>query len=216
MSEMPRHGLIAGLIAACSCNCGKAVPSSFALGAAEVGTEAGIFAQEGLDISIASFRGEAQLQQALAAGSLDIGLGSGPGLGFRVRTSPSPVPAADCPIVPCPGPAPCPVTRTDRNLPSADPWPGHVPVAAHGLHRLRNHRCRRPAELAGATGAGEPDRGAMAVSREQRRALRLLAAAPKGATEAIMLAHGFTIEMLDVLVRDGHPATSSAPYPGEG
>jgi hypothetical protein len=31
----------------------------------------------------------------------------------------------------------------------------------------------------------------------------LLAAAPNGATEAIMLAHGFTIEMLTVLVRDG-------------
>jgi NitT/TauT family transport system substrate-binding protein len=102
MSEMPRHGLIAGLIAGVflqlaappslaldTVRLGKAVPSSFALGAAEVGTEAGIFAQEGLDISIASFRGEAQLQQALAAGSLDIGLGSGAGLGFRVKGSPT-------------------------------------------------------------------------------------------------------------------------------
>jgi hypothetical protein len=43
----------------------------------------------------------------------------------------------------------------------------------------------------------------MAVSREQRRALRLLAGSPLGVTEAIMLAHGFTIEMLTVLVRDG-------------
>jgi NitT/TauT family transport system substrate-binding protein len=101
MSEMPRHGLIAGLIAGVflqwaapsslaldAVRLGKAVPSSFALGAAEVGTEAGIFAQEGLDISIASFRGEAQLQQALASGSLDIGLGSGAGLGFRMKGSP--------------------------------------------------------------------------------------------------------------------------------
>jgi hypothetical protein len=39
----------------------------------------------------------------------------------------------------------------------------------------------------------------MAMSRDQRRALRLLAAAPNGATEATMLAHGFTIEMLDAL-----------------
>jgi hypothetical protein len=46
---------------------------------------------------------------------------------------------------------------------------------------------------------------------EQRRALRLLAGAPNGATEAIMLAHGFatalldgfTYTMLDTLVRDG-------------
>jgi hypothetical protein len=45
---------------------------------------------------------------------------------------------------------------------------------AHGLHPLRHHRCRRPAELAGATGAAE--RGwhrAMALSRDQRRALRV-------------------------------------------
>jgi hypothetical protein len=33
---------------------------------------------------------------------------------------------------------------------------------AHGVHRVRHHRCRRAAELAGATGAGEPDRRAMA------------------------------------------------------
>jgi hypothetical protein len=42
----------------------------------------------------------------------------------------------------------------------------------------------------------------MAMSH-QRRALRLLTAAPNGATGAIMLAHGFTIEMLTVLVREG-------------
>jgi hypothetical protein len=49
-------------------------------------------------------------------------------------------------------------------------------------HPPRNHRCRRPAELARATGAA--DRRAMAMSRDQRRALLLLAAAPNGATEA--------------------------------
>jgi hypothetical protein len=43
----------------------------------------------------------------------------------------------------------------------------------------------------------------MAMSAERNRALRLLAAAPNGATEAIMLAHGITTEMLTVLVRDG-------------
>jgi hypothetical protein len=41
------------------------------------------------------------------------------------------------------------------------------------------------------------------MSRDQRRALRLLAGSPLGVTEAIMLAHGFTTEMLIVLVRDG-------------
>jgi ABC-type nitrate/sulfonate/bicarbonate transport system substrate-binding protein len=67
---------------------GKAVPNSFAFGAAEVGIEAKIFEQEGLDVAVSSFRGDAQLQQALAAGSLDVGLGSGPGLGFRVKGAP--------------------------------------------------------------------------------------------------------------------------------
>jgi len=43
----------------------------------------------------------------------------------------------------------------------------------------------------------------MAVSGEQRRALRLLAGSPLGATEAIVLAHSFKNAMLDALVRDG-------------
>ena len=75
---------------------------------------------------------------------------------------------------------------------------------AHGMHALRHHRCRRPTELAGATGAAERRwHCAMAMSAERHRALRLLAGSPLGATEAIMLAHGFTYTMLDTLVRDG-------------
>src|SRR5262249_61728906 len=68
---------------------GKAVPNSFAFGAAEVGIDAKIFAGEGLDVVVSSFRGDAQLQQALAAGSVDVGLGSGPGLGFRIKGAPA-------------------------------------------------------------------------------------------------------------------------------
>jgi hypothetical protein len=54
----------------------------------------------------------------------------------------------------------------------------------------------------------KPDRHEMAtrkqgISDEQRRALRLLVRNSNGHTEAIMLAHGFTIAMLAVLVRDG-------------
>jgi hypothetical protein len=37
----------------------------------------------------------------------------------------------------------------------------------------------------------------MAMSRDQRRALRLLSGSPLGVTEAIMLAHGFTNETLE-------------------
>jgi hypothetical protein len=38
---------------------------------------------------------------------------------------------------------------------------------------------------------------------EQKRALRLLAGSPHGCTEAIMLAYGFTAELLVDLMRDG-------------
>jgi NitT/TauT family transport system substrate-binding protein len=64
---------------------GKAVPNSFAFSAAEIGTQAKIFEQEGLVIEVTAFRGDAQLQQGLTAGSLEVGLGSGPGLGFRAK-----------------------------------------------------------------------------------------------------------------------------------
>jgi NitT/TauT family transport system substrate-binding protein len=68
---------------------GKAVPNSFAFSATEVGIDAKIFEKEGIEIEVTSFRGDAQLQQALAAGSLDVGLGSGPGLGFRAKGAPA-------------------------------------------------------------------------------------------------------------------------------
>jgi hypothetical protein len=80
------------------------------------------------------------------------------------------------------------------------------------VHPLRNHRCRRPAELAGATAAAERRwHCAMAISRDRHRALRLLAGSPLGVTEAIMLAHGFTMEMLDALVRDGLATAEQRP-----
>src|ERR1700693_5428235 len=93
-----------------------------------------------------------------------------------------------------------------RTILSADPWPDHVPVPSFGP-RMVCTRCgiigadARPNW--GNNRAGEPDRRAMAMSPDQRRALRWLAGSPLGVTEAIMLAHGFTIEMLDALVRDG-------------
>jgi ABC-type nitrate/sulfonate/bicarbonate transport system substrate-binding protein len=80
--------LAGGAVALDTVRLGKAVPNSFAFGAAEVGVEAKIFEKEGLDLAISSFRGDAQMQQALTAGSLDVGLGSGPGMGFRVKGAP--------------------------------------------------------------------------------------------------------------------------------
>jgi hypothetical protein len=94
-----------------------------------------------------------------------------------------------------------------RAILSADPWPDHVPVPTFGP-RMVCTRCgiigadarpnwhERPARLSGAGTA-------LAMSTERHRALRLLAGSPLGATEAIMLAHGFTNAMLDTLVRDG-------------
>jgi hypothetical protein len=38
---------------------------------------------------------------------------------------------------------------------------------------------------------------------DRRRALKLLAASPDGCTEAIMLAHGFTADMLADMIRAG-------------
>jgi NitT/TauT family transport system substrate-binding protein len=94
---LARIVLLAGLLIRCAApalaldtvRLGKAVPNSFAFAATEVGIDAKIFEREGLQIAVSSFRGDAQMQQALAAGSLDIGLGSGPGLGFRVKGAPS-------------------------------------------------------------------------------------------------------------------------------
>jgi ABC-type nitrate/sulfonate/bicarbonate transport system substrate-binding protein len=68
---------------------GKAVPNSFAFGAAEVGIEAKIFEQEGIDLQVLSFAGDARIQQALTAGGIDVAVGSGPGLGFRAKGVPA-------------------------------------------------------------------------------------------------------------------------------
>ena len=68
---------------------GKAVPKSFAFGATEVGIDAKIWDQQGIAVEVSGFRGDAQLQQALTAGSIDIALGSGPALGFRAKGVPA-------------------------------------------------------------------------------------------------------------------------------
>jgi NitT/TauT family transport system substrate-binding protein len=68
---------------------GKAVPNSFAFGAADVGIQAKIFEQEGIDLQVLSFAGDARIQQALTAGGLDVAVGSGPGLGFRAKGVPA-------------------------------------------------------------------------------------------------------------------------------
>src|SRR5262249_56114613 len=68
---------------------GKAVPNSFAFSGVEVGIAAKKFEQEGLELEVSAFRGDAQLQQTLTARSVDFGFGSGPGMGFRVKGVPA-------------------------------------------------------------------------------------------------------------------------------
>src|SRR3954470_556278 len=68
---------------------GKSVPNSFAFSTAEIGIDNKIWEQEGLELAVSAFRGDAQMQQALTAGAVDVAVGSGPGLGFRAKGVPA-------------------------------------------------------------------------------------------------------------------------------
>jgi ABC-type nitrate/sulfonate/bicarbonate transport system substrate-binding protein len=67
---------------------GKAGREAFSFVPADVGQRTGIFRKHGLDLEIASFGGDARVQQAMTADGIDIGLGSGPGLAFIVKGAP--------------------------------------------------------------------------------------------------------------------------------
>jgi ABC-type nitrate/sulfonate/bicarbonate transport system substrate-binding protein len=56
---------------------GKSGQKVFAFSLIDVGIRQGVFARHGLDVTTAEFQGGARMQQALAAGSLDIGFGGG-------------------------------------------------------------------------------------------------------------------------------------------
>jgi len=67
---------------------GKAGRDAFSFVPIDVGMRTGIFKNNGLDIEISAFGGDARVQQAMAADAIDIGLGSGPGLAFIAKGSP--------------------------------------------------------------------------------------------------------------------------------
>lgn len=67
---------------------GKAVPEAFSFVPLDVGMRQNLFKQNGLAIDEIAFAGDAKLQQAMAADSLDIALGSGPAMGFIAKGSP--------------------------------------------------------------------------------------------------------------------------------
>src|SRR5262245_62877269 len=67
---------------------GKAVPEAFSFVPLDVGMRKGIFAKNGLDIESIAFAGDARMQQAAAADSIDVLLGSGPAMAFIVKGAP--------------------------------------------------------------------------------------------------------------------------------
>ena len=75
-------GLVGAANAADKVRLGKAQAVSWTFIPVDLGIEQGIFAKYGLDVEIFNLAGDAKVQQALAADSIDIGLGSGPGLAF--------------------------------------------------------------------------------------------------------------------------------------
>src|SRR5476649_1810722 len=68
---------------------GKAQGSAWTFLLVDIGVEQGLFAKQGIDIESADLAGDAKLQQALAADSIDFGLGSGPGMAFAAKGSPA-------------------------------------------------------------------------------------------------------------------------------
>jgi ABC-type nitrate/sulfonate/bicarbonate transport system substrate-binding protein len=67
---------------------GKAMAPAFNFAPLNVGMATGIFKKHGVVIDEYDFGGSARLQQALAAGSIDIGLGSGPEFAAVIKGSP--------------------------------------------------------------------------------------------------------------------------------
>jgi NitT/TauT family transport system substrate-binding protein len=67
---------------------GKAVPEAFSFTPLDIGMRKGLFAKHGIEVESIAFTGDARMQQAMAADSLDIALGSGPAMAFIVKGSP--------------------------------------------------------------------------------------------------------------------------------
>src|SRR5215468_6808514 len=67
---------------------GKAVPEAFSFVPLDIGMKQGIFAKNGIEVESIAFAGDAKMQQAMAADSIDVLLGSGPAMAFIVKGSP--------------------------------------------------------------------------------------------------------------------------------
>jgi len=65
----------------------KAVPEAFSFTPLDIGIRKGLFAKNGVEVEASAFAGDAKLQQAMTANSIDMGIGSGPGMAFIVKGS---------------------------------------------------------------------------------------------------------------------------------
>jgi len=68
---------------------GKAVAFAWTFTPIEVGIQTGQFAKQGVELEVSAFGGDAKMQQALTADSIDIGIGSGPGMAFMAKGVPA-------------------------------------------------------------------------------------------------------------------------------
>ena len=67
---------------------GKAVPEAFSFVPPDVGMRNGIFQKNNVELELTAFAGDARMQQAAAADSIDILLGSGPAMAFIMKGAP--------------------------------------------------------------------------------------------------------------------------------
>jgi NitT/TauT family transport system substrate-binding protein len=67
---------------------GKAVAEAFSFVPPDVGMRSGIFQKNNVELEITAFAGDARMQQAAAADSIDILLGSGPAMAFIMKGAP--------------------------------------------------------------------------------------------------------------------------------
>jgi NitT/TauT family transport system substrate-binding protein len=76
-------------LAADAIRVGKASATTFAFAPIDIGKDKGIWAKHGIDAEAIGFGGDARLQQAMVANSIDFALGSGPGMGFLAKGVPA-------------------------------------------------------------------------------------------------------------------------------
>lgn len=161
----------------------KSVPQAFSFTPIEIGIRTGIFVKNGLDVESIAFSGDARMQQAAAAGSIDILVGSGPALAFIVKGAPIKGIAAMA------GPPllMCIVARPDGAKSAADLKDKKVSVSSAGSLTYWLVRRTSDAQGWGAQGIHAQPMGAMPGQ---------IAALKRGDIDAIVmdLATAFTLE----------------------